>query len=454
MALFSKGSNPQLTLAQLLLAASILHLTVALGIFLIGRFGVFPNTFDAHGIGISFAIDSKSYRVEAADLADRLQKREFSKWNSHPRLHVKLYSLYFFALKRFVGANILSAEPLNLSCFLLILMLIHRLGTEIFEEKVGLMAAGTVALWPSFLLHSTQMLRDPLFIIALLSVILIFTMLLTRTLSLKRGVVAGVAGSMACFSLWIIRGDWWELIFVVLLLSLAAVLLNQVLQRRLLIGNALAAVLIIGAAWVLPQTVPAHRHPDRLPPKGATTAATPSTGGIRVIEGGNIFSRAPIRIGTLRHNFIVRYPKAGSNIDTNVELNGLGDLVRYLPRAMVIGLFSPFPNMWFSQGAQVGAAGRLLAGVETLALYVIQGLAIVCLFFQKRRLSVWLLVTIVLTATVALGYVVVNVSTIYRMRYGFAMLLIILGANGLLEILTRLRAQTPARIHERAGYVG
>lgn len=97
--------------------------------------------------------------------------------------------------------------------------------------------------------------------------------------------------------------------------------------------------------------------------------------------------------------------------------------------------------MWFSQGAQVGAAGRLLAGVETLGLYVIQGLALVCLFFQKRRLSVWLFLAIVLAATVALGYVVVNVSTIYRMRYGFAMLLIILGANGLLEILTRLRAK-------------
>jgi hypothetical protein len=437
---FRRRGNSQLTLPRLLLAATILHLTLVLGIFLVGRLGIFPNTFDAHGIGVSFAIDSKSYRVEAAKLADSLQKGDLAAWFSHPRLHIKLYSLHFLGMKRFVGANILSAEPLNLTCFLTILILVYRLGDEMFDQKVGLLAAGAVALWPSFLLHSTQMLRDPLFIVAFLLLVLIFVILLNRSLSITHGVAAGVVGSITCLFLWLIRGDWWELIFVVLLLGFAANLLKQILQRRLKIINLLTALLIVMCGWLLPQIVPAPRQSEAVIRQSVareTQAMPVMQSRVQVIEGGNLWSRAPRRLSMLRHKFITRYPKAGSNIDTHVELNGLTDIVRYFPRATVIGLFSPFPNMWFSRGVQVGVAGRLLAGAETLGLYLIQGLALVGAFFNRRRLSVWLILAIVLTAATALGYIVVNISTIYRMRYGFTMLLIVLGAKGLIEIHSR-----------------
>jgi len=64
-------------------------------------------------------------------------------------------------------------------------------------------------------------------------------------------------------------------------------------------------------------------------------------------------------------------------------------------------------------------------------------------FSQRRRLPVWLILAIVLVGVTALGYVVVNISTIYRMRYAFAMLLIVLAAKGFTEIQSLLATRKP-----------
>jgi len=101
--------------------------------------------------------------------------------------------------------------------------------------------------------------------------------------------------------------------------------------------------------------------------------------------------------------------------------------------------------MWFSRGAQVGVVGRLVAGAEMFGFYFIEGLAFLCVVFNRRRLPVWLILATILVGVTALGYVVVNISTIYRMRYTFSMLLIVLGAKGFMIIRSRLAAKASVR---------
>ena len=450
MSLSSSSSESRLTLTRLLLAATVLHITFTIGIFLVGRLGILPNTFDEYGIGTSFAIDSKSYRIEAEDLADALRQLKFAEWNSYPRIHVKLYSLSFVLLDKVLGPTILSAEPVNLTYFLLILGLIYALGKEIFDQHVGSLAAVIVMLWPSFLLHTTQMLRDPLFIAAFLLLTFMFVILLTRTLTLWRGVITGLIGGLMCLFLWLIRGDWWELIFLILLIGTGISILKQISNRRFIVGNTIGAVLIILSGLFLPLLVPAYRQSNDSLKQGvsATTVAEPPKQTTRLPEE-RVTSWGPIpkRIGLLRHRFILRYPEAGSNIDTDVELSGWRDLVSYAPRALMVGVLTPFPNMWVSRGAQVGLAGRLLAGAEMVGVYIIIFLALSCVFFERRRWPVWLLLATVAAGVTALGLVVVNISTIYRMRYGFVMLLIVLAVKGFFEI--RARAGRLGRIRNR-----
>ncbi|MGI9065136.1 MAG: hypothetical protein ACR2HX_01845 [Pyrinomonadaceae bacterium] len=438
----SSATRPRF--AYLIAAALTLHLALAIGIHIIGRFALLPETFDANGIGITFAVDSASYRNDAIGLTDHLFHEGFAKWLAVPApFHVHLYSLLFAILGPWVGFNTLAAEPLNVLYYLLILVLTFQLGREAFDRRVGLIAAGFVALWPSFLLHTTQLLRDPLFIAAMLTLVLLNSTWLTRVYSWGRGLVAGTVGGIACLTLWLIRGDMWEVIVAIVFLGIGFLILRQLAERQALPGNMLGATVLLVTVLTVPRIVESYRQSDsslvqftkraEIAEGAAPTTAPSSAPQALAVATPSIWSRLPARIGLLRKGFVLTYPEAGSNVDTNVELTSTKDIVYYLPRAAIIGFFSPFPNMWFTAGVQVGFAGRLLSGLETLVIYAFGFFAVIGLW-RARSLSAWLLLLVAALGSTALGLVVVNISTLYRMRYSFWILLVILGVAGAVQL--------------------
>src|SRR6266480_954597 len=151
---------------RLLIAAAIFHLLVTASIYGLGRYAALPGAFDNNGIAVSFASDGRKLREETAELSEGLARGQIRDWlNATSPFHLKLYSICFALLGPLFGSTILSAEPLNVLCYLGILVLIFDLGREVFNRRAGLIAAATVALWPSFLLHTTQLLKDPLFLV-------------------------------------------------------------------------------------------------------------------------------------------------------------------------------------------------------------------------------------------------------------------------------------------------
>jgi hypothetical protein len=143
------------------------------------------------------------------------------------------------------------------------------------------------------------------------------------------------------------------------------------------------------------------------------------------------------QVGIVRQRFVTKYPDSSSNLDTSVKLTNTTDLFRYLPRAAAIGLFAPFPKMWFESGNSVGSTGRILSGSEMLLMYAGEALAIVGLLFS-----------IAVMGTIALGLVVVNVGTLYRLRYVFLIMLIILAAGGISDVVNWLtkRQSSPQKV--------
>jgi len=423
-----------------LAAAAIWHVAFVLAAFVIGRAQLAPQTLDRNGIGLSFAIDARSYRIEAEDMARLIRQARARDWAAYnASFHVKLYSLSFAAAGGLVGENILAAEPLNLLYYLLMLALTYAIASEAFDQKVGLLAAGVVALWPSLLLHTTQLLRDALFIPSMLLLTLALVLIVNRNLSLKHGLVVAAAGSFGALIVWLCRGDSWELVLLTSMFGAAICGLAQVKNRRFLMGNTLAIALILALTACIPRLVPAYRQSNTLLALPIKEAEPNANAALRRENTPQSSSRWDVsrRLRLLRHRFIVLYPLAGSNLDTDVELRDTMAVVRYWPRAVLIGFFAPFPNMWFVHGAQVGLAGRLIAGAEMLLLYAVIALAGVTLVKQRRFLSVWLLWGIAAAGCIALGYVVVNISTLYRMRYAYFILIIILGMKGLLSVMPR-----------------
>jgi hypothetical protein len=425
-------SNP---LRWLVLAGAI-HITLTLAIFLVGHFQVLPAIVDEHGIvgnKTALPIDAVAYRNLASQLTNELQANGVSAWLAiKAPLHCRFYSLLFVSAGKLLGDNILAVEPLNLFYYLGVLVCVYLLSRELFDRRAALLAAIIAGAWPSFLIQSTQFIRESLSILCLLGLLLLLMRLLTRKLSWRVGIVNGVAGAALLTFFWVLRGNMWNVVILMAVITIVLLVWRMIRATGFLAGNVLAMTLVLIAMLLVPPRLESNSlYGTRLP---VTPLAIPSSTQPAPPEG--VFARAIKQIGARRAAFR-SYRARESDLDADVRLMTTGDIVRYIPRAAVIGFFAPFPRMWFERGT-FGLAGRLLSGAETFAMYFLYLAAGVCLWRYWRQLPIWLLFLVATLGSVALGLVVVNAGAIYRVRYVFWIMFIIMAAESLAH-LTVLR---------------
>ncbi|HKO61112.1 MAG TPA: hypothetical protein VJV03_08135 [Pyrinomonadaceae bacterium] len=415
-----------ITPRRLLLALIAFHLAITAVVFTAGRLGVAGSLVNEAG-DLSVASDGVVYRKEAVFLAEIFKARGLSTWHAVPfQWHVKIFSLLFLALGPVLGQTILTIEPWNALCYALIAILVFKLGRQIFDQRTAIVAAAIAALWPSLLLHTTQFLKDPPLIVAMLALILISTSWLTRIFTWRLAIGALIAGTALVIFLRHLRREMWLAAFALVITGCALLLVRQIKERKWYVVNTVCALLLLVTTIAVPVLISPYRTPPELTNQRRITPLPENYTGPII----------PIMLTRLRNEAA----ETGSALDANVKFETYGDIVRYLPRAAVIGLLAPFPSMWFSAGQAVGRAGRWLSGIEMLVTYLLVALAIITVWFERRRLSVHALWILILAATTALGLTVANVGTLYRMRYPFWILLALLGARGLLHIVDRSRA--------------
>jgi hypothetical protein len=414
----------------------------------VGRRATFPKAIDGNGVVVAVARDAAVFRDDAAVLSGALSAGEFGYWlGSDYPFHIKLYAVCFALFGPWLGYNVLSAEPANALLYLVSIALGFRLGREVFDCRAGLIAAGAVALWPSYLLHSTQLLKDPFFVPGFLALVLILVRWLTRTYSWAGALRVCAAGAGVVTALWLTRTNWRWLLIATVLIGALMLVGRQLREGRVLAANLAGAALLLGVAVSAPPVItkalkPAHLR-DRTEAAGGRELGRPPAGveAGRATGGGSapqhIWSRAAAHVGAVRRELAEAFPESGSDIDPDVRIDGASDLLGYLPRAAAVGFFAPFPNMWLTSGKRVGSAGRRLAGLESLAMYTVEVLALVGLWRGRRRLTVWLLASVAAVGMTALGLVFVNVGALYRLRYVFVALLIVVAAGAVADTLGR-----------------
>ena len=417
--------------SRYLLLAAAIHVALAITIFVAGHFRLFPNTFDQNGIAITFAIDGTSYQRLAGDLVEEWRSNGFTAWlNMKAPLHSRLHSIAFATLGKLLGPNILAAEPLNLFYYLAILICVYFLGREVFNPQTGFIAASIVALWPSFLFYSTQLIRDSLSIACLLALLLALIFVLGRDLSWRKGIAIGIAGALLATLFWLVRANMWNILLVVIAITVVMLVIQMLRKRRFIIGNALAMLFVIATALLVPTRLESTPLYGARPP--LTRLAIPSAAHPAPPEG--VFATAIKQISTRRAGFRL-YAARASDIDPDVQFSTTGDIVRFIPRALVIGFFAPFPRMWVEAGS-FGFATRIWSGLETLAMYFLYVLVVLCVWRERRNLKMWLLFLVATIGMLALGLVVVNAGALFRLRYVFWMMLIVLAARGLSDRIT------------------
>jgi hypothetical protein len=406
-----------------LVAAAVFHLVVTFGIFCVGRLALAPRQFDRDGIG-EFARDSRDHQLAAERLVSMLKQGDLKAWvNSNDPLHVKLYSLSVLVVGPLAGNNIVAVEPVNLFCYLAMLVLTFMAARVVSGAGGGWLAAFIVAVWPSLLLHTTQFLRDPFVIVGVLGLITVLLVILKQRLTWLTAIGIVTAGTAAIYLVFHTRPEIWLLITAIVLVSNLLLLIKIAATRQLLAANLLAIVVLAIVSLAMPRpaagvvSMPLNRP---LPvPFSSVSRANPMF----------------MRIAYARMKFIVESQNvSGSLIDQDVLFNSWGDVIRYIPRALEIGYLAPFPSMWFRTGHNVGLIGRIISGIEMLLTYLFEIFAILFVWRNRRHSGTWLLVIATMLGMLALGLVVANLGTLYRMRYPFWILLVIMGAASLIEI--------------------
>lgn len=116
---------------------------------------------------------------------------------------------------------------------------------------------------------------------------------------------------------------------------------------------------------------------------------------------------------------------ASSMIDVDVRPNNFVDVILYLPRAVQIAMFAPFPSKWFEKNGAL----RYVAVAETLIWYLLAPgvLFLLSAGFNKKLIG---LLIFSLSCMAVLGFTIANVGSLYRVRYVFLFVFIMAGVIG------------------------
>ncbi len=134
----------------------------------------------------------------------------------------------------------------------------------------------------------------------------------------------------------------------------------------------------------------------------------------------------------VRYRAICYAPDAYSTLDRNIFPSDIGGVITYLPRALQIAMFAPFPDAWFHDISMT----RIVGWAEIFVWYLfVPGLII--LLLKRNTLPVWLVLSFGIVFLLAYSYVAPNLGTLHRLRYPFIMVFMLLGALGWCDLFSK-----------------
>lgn len=134
------------------------------------------------------------------------------------------------------------------------------------------------------------------------------------------------------------------------------------------------------------------------------------------------------RLAEIRKGYLAYHATAASAVDVSVNFDNMEEMVVYLPRALQIGLFAPFPKDWIGEGSlAVNTFMRRLVAVEMVLWYGACLFWVLALMRGPNLMVGWLLAAYALFSLLIFVYAIPNMGTLYRMRFGFWIMLFAIG---------------------------
>jgi len=393
-----------------------------------------PEMHAGHGLLTNDAI---VFHNLAVVIAQRIQSVGWSAWSLYPpgfSGNVGLLS----AIYAVFGPDPAWFIPLNAAAHATGALLIYRIGCRLVDGDAGKLGGVVVAIAflvsPSSLQWYGQNHKDAFSIMGVLLV-------LDAWLGAQRSGGTGLSDSVKSIGqvalgavfLGVMRPYYVVLVAVGAISSFAVTTVWDLLRKSLSVGCtvrlASMVVVLAGMGYLFAQFGSAVAVFGEIGVQGKPTASYVSDSfhweSTDVVP--SVVDKALHRASELRAHFVVygRRVGAGSEIDGDRLPNSVVSALAYLPRALFVGLFSPFPESW----ADRVTLPRLIGAMETAIWYVfVLGAGIAVARHKSRRLlsgAVFCAILILIFA-----YVHPNVGTLYRQRYGVWHFFMLIGAIG------------------------
>ncbi len=411
-------------LKTLLVIGFLTHILSAITVLVIGYSGKFPQFINESGV---LRTDAIFYTEICAALARQIGEGEFSYFFTNTeQFHVKIYTIFYFLFSPLFGENVLCFEPLNVMLFLFILFFIYKIGEACFDSTTGFLAALVINFYPTFLVHTTQPLRDSFFILIFLAIVNCLIILLKKSFSTPALALRLIGCYFLLILIWFIRDSGFPVYAATVTVALLLFILKCRRNFRNHFKEIILFICFIGLVISIPFVFKSFT-PQKTAYSDNQLAVLKTLR--RNLENEGL-SKTLIRINLVRHDFTAQQETSDSSIDRDLVFRSTGDILMFSPRAMLIGLFAPFPNMWFAEGKSFGKIGRLFSSGETLLIYFLSFCAVLTIYYYRKSLDLWQLVLTVICGIMPLGFLVTNIGALYRIRYVFWFLLIIIGVRG------------------------
>ena len=458
-------SRPVLTFCRLL----IFHALVAIILFVVANSEYLSNLHNGQGFWY-FAIDSTLYHQEAINSTTFLRNSQWLDWWSAYELHqhVKWIALVYWATGH---EALISFEIINGLVWSSSIVLLYKSSKLIFNNLIVSAISVLFFFQPSILISSTQLLRDPFFILGICIMCYGWAILKKNNL----GIVLILIGSVFFISM---RPYFSFVLFAVFFFYSIKLILNKEISISTI--SLLIVPLFIFMQLAL-SPMPAYLQfkvdiqnniykgeniLDPLPIQNNSNKGENILDPLP-IQNGNIKSAvfwqtvtsipnfltdklsAIIpnsvidKLSAMRSGFRIVNRSAGSKIDVDQSYNGFVDAISYFPRVVQVAFLSPFPSHWIETGKETGRIGRTLSGLEMLSWYFII-LGFLYIVFTKPLVIEPLLpiITLSVFVIILLGYVVPNIGAIYRMRQGFMIPFYIVGVYGIYSFIELINKKT------------
>lgn len=387
-----------------------------------------------HAGGGLLSNDAIYFDSVASALADSIRLNGWSSWQLYPAVGAAGNVAILGALYVFFGHDPALVIPVNAAIHALGGMLIYQITREISGKQLigtyaGVIAATLFVIFPSALNWYAQIHKDGYAIAGMLLIFWTWVKVLNEQYNFHGLLTLTLSQLVGVLLIASVRPYGLKLLIVATLMVCAILVINALLRRQLLqqlkpIMFFLISVIILASTLkILPATDTAKLGESYLNWQDVNgvwrwkkSPLLPDS-----IEG-YVELTAKTRAGMIDYG--VR-EKAKSMIDVDVKPQNIEEVVLFLPRSFHIALLAPFPSSWLSNLSitRIVAAGEMfvyylcLPGIFLLLYYNRKPVVLAAIFFAAFFLTVH-------------GFTTANLGTLYRLRYAYLFIMLLLGVLG------------------------